>query len=256
MGQNLHVTVINGFFRDWTSLTESQRLDFIRILRTNGVLNKVTPPKLENSIQCPVNGFLLAKPCNLSACNYHANAPQYKNCLAQCLSQSKTGRLSAMEVAGLLNSSVSEINSVSNSASRKIRLAMVLDVIERKFTSRFKYIEGHCVHCEMNILPEFEMGHDPSLVIEEKFGWCSPECKQKKPKWQFQLEYKFGVHFLEVVKSALSVTHLKIESEKKKDRQSLNRAELTRMETVDEILGLDPGMTNKIRNKFILNTGV
>lgn len=245
------IDYINGFFKNWNELTEIQKLTVIRELRDSGVVNKVTPPKMDNAIQCPVHGFSLAKPCNLSSCSYYVESFSNKNCLAQCISQSKTGRLSAMEVSSLLNSSVTEINAVSNSAAKKIRMAMIQEKLERFGTSRFKYIKGHCVHCELNIQPELEIGHDPSLFIEDGYGWCGVDCKEKKPKWQFFLEHTFGVSFLEVIKAAFSVTHLKVDSAKKTDRQTVQRAEIARMETIDDILGLDSGMTYKIKSKYL-----
>lgn len=218
---------INEFFAQWHDLSEAERLQTIRDLRDEGKLTIVpNGAPTGTGFQCPINGFALARPCNISSCQYYIGpkivenkkrtpkaeileaqataSAESKNCLIMCLDKSKNSRLSAQEVATVMGISVSEVNSINNNAISKIRRAKVREQIERLQLPRFKYLKGFCVACEMNIQDDLEMNTHPELTIGiQEFGWCSDGCKHDKPKWQFTIERQFDCDFID----ALAVGH-------------------------------------------------
>lgn len=221
---------VNDFFSRWHDLTEAERLETIRTLKTLGKL-AIVPNRqpIETDFKCPLNSFTLARPCNLSSCQYYigpkkagANskkrpkaeileaqqiaAAECRNCLILCLDKSKNGRLSAQEVATVMGISVSEVNSINNNAIAKIRRATIKEQIERLQLPRFKYLRGFCVSCGMNIEDELELNVNPELsIVLDVYGWCSDACKADKPKWQFQIERSFMCDYLDVLAIGLKV---------------------------------------------------
>lgn len=215
---------VNKFFETWHEFSEVQRLQTIRDLRSHGTLGiVVNKPSVPASFRCPVNGFVLSRPCQLGQCQYHMESPEDRNCLVNCLSRTKHGRLSAPEVASVLNSSVSEVNQISNAAIKKIRKAIVKERIEKLVSQRYQYLPGHCVNCETYIQDELDLNVSPELVVEYgKHGWCSTDCRKAKPKWQFRIENEFGCHFKDAIWAAMTMHGLSLED-------------------VDQIFGLESG---------------
>lgn len=199
---------INYFFENWHDHTELNRLETIRALRSLGHLSAKYKNETNNEFKCPLHGFNLIKPCSLHSCQYHIptviNNPvqiqmanNCKNCLINCLDISKNNRLSANETANLLGVSVSEVNNNNASAISKIRKSKIKESLERFQIPRFEYLSGHCVACEQYIQDEIEMCLCPELIIQPSVhGWCSIECKEKKPKWQFNIEKEFNCNYL------------------------------------------------------------
>ena len=158
--------------------------------------------------KCPLFGFVLMKSCGVGSCQYYLpninnNILQQKmvadckNCLINCLDISKNNRMSAQEIAGVLGISVSEINANNTNAIAKIRRSKIKEQIEKHQIPRFQYLTGHCIACEQYIQDELEMHMWPDLVIQPNtYGWCSEECKEKKPKWQFLIEKEFECYYL------------------------------------------------------------
>ena len=232
---------INKYFSKWHEYTEAERLQTIRDLRTvvPGVLGSLTGKltivpngkPVTTDFRCPLNGFTVARPCNLSSCQYYIGpkkmttdgkkrvpkaeileaqqtaAAGCKNCLILCLDRAKNGRLSAQEVATVRGISVSEVNSINNNAIAKIRRATIRERIEKLQLPRFKYLDGFCVSCGLCIEDELELNTHPELsVVVEKHGWCSEGCRDDKPKWQFQIEREFECDYLDALAVGLS-TH-------------------------------------------------
>ena len=222
---------INDYFARWHEFTESERLQTIRDLKIKGKLS-IVPSSLQVDFdfKCPMNGFVVARPCNLSSCQYYIGpkrisaegkkrspkveiveaqqtaAAECKNCLINCLDKSKNGRLSAQEVATIMGISVSEVNSINNNAIAKIRRATVKELIEKLQLPRFKYLTGSCVACGMNIQDELEMSAQPELlIVASEYGWCSEGCRDDKPKWQFTLERQFECDYLDIFGVGLSI---------------------------------------------------
>jgi len=198
---------INLFFRNWNTYTEADRLSFIRVLRSKGHLSAKYKEIKESDFRCPLHGFNLIKPCGIKTCQYNIelkvaecetdSITQCRNCIIKCIDLAKNNRLSANETSILLGISVSEINVISMGAVAKIKRAKIKESIERFQIPKYKYVEGHCVHCEQFIRDELEMGLWPEFIIEHgKFGWCNITCKDKKPRWQFYIEREFECHFL------------------------------------------------------------
>jgi len=206
---------INSFFENWHEHTELTRLETIRALRVSGHLSTKYKSECCEDFKCPLFGFTLIKPCGLMTCQYHTpvtvNPVQVqlahgcKNCLINCLDISKNNRMSAHEVANILGISVSEVNNSNANAVSKVRRQKIRENLEKFQLPRFKYLTGHCVFCEQYIQDELEMNLWPELTIQStKYGWCSFECKEKKPKWQFAIEKEFGCNYLD----ALTVGYL------------------------------------------------
>jgi len=199
---------INSFFDQWHGHTELVRLETIRALKSVGHLSAKYKSEYSNNFKCPMHGFLLIKPCGLLSCQFHLKTTSgnimqsqmvvdCKNCLINCLDLSKNNRMSAQEAATILGLSVSEINNSNASAISKIRRAKIKEQIEKHQIPRFSYLVGHCVSCEQFIKDEIEMNLWPDLIIQpDTHGWCSAECKEKKPKWQFLIEKEFGCNYL------------------------------------------------------------
>lgn len=205
IGQNANE--INAFFNNWHNHTELVRLETIRALRSAGHLSARFKHDNSNEFKCPLHGFFLVKPCGVLSCQYNIPltdnhtqiqmAQECKNCLINCLDLSKNNRMSAHEAANILGIPISEINNANNTAVSKIRRAKIKENLERYQLPRYTFLTGHCVSCERYIQDELEMNLFPDLVIQSNsFGWCSPECKEKKPKWQFIIENEFGCFYL------------------------------------------------------------
>jgi len=204
------ISKINNFFENWYNHTELTRLETIRALRLTGHLSvKHKQIDAADEFRCPLFGFSLIRSCGLTSCQYHlatslhGNVQQEqmiqrcKNCVINCLDQSKNSRMSAHETACLLGISVSEVNNNNSTAISKIKRTQIKEQLEKYQIPRFKYLEGHCVNCERFIQDEIEMNLWPDLVIQpNKYGWCSNECRDKKPKWQFLIEKEFDCSYL------------------------------------------------------------
>ena len=202
------IAKITEFFDNWYNHTELIRLETIRALRLSGHLSAKHQSNTSNEFRCPLFNFSLVRQCGLTSCQYYlpiqyGNHSQEqmiqkcKNCLINCLDQSKNNRMSAHETACLLGISVSEVNNNNSMAISKIKRTQIKEHLEKYQIPRFKYIEGHCVSCESYIQDELEMNLMPEFVIQaNKFGWCSGECREKKPKWQFLIEKEFECYFL------------------------------------------------------------
>jgi hypothetical protein len=207
---------INLFFSRWHEHTELTRLDTIRSLRSVGNLSAKYKHEVSNEFKCPLFGFFLSKPCSVVSCQYHVKpthnnplqiqmAHDCRNCLINCLDISKNNRLSAQEVAGILGISVSEVNNCNAAAVSKIRRAKIRENLEKFQIPRFEHLNGHCVSCEQFMANELELNLWPELIIQPGIhGWCSFECREKKPRWQFLVEKEFGCNWLD----ALTVGYL------------------------------------------------
>ena len=212
------VEQVNQFYSNWFELTAAQRLRAIRELQKAGFLQAVRVDAPTEVFSCPVNGFPLVRPCSLSQCRYHIEtneetslaaaelAAENRNCLVLYQSRAKNGRLSAQEVATLLGSTVSEINTVNQVAVTKVQRAIVKEQIEKLHLPKFSYLKGHCVNCEVSIKGELALGAlNSSLLIGSDHGWCEPVCRDTKPKWQFLIEKEFGCQFKYAMAAGLSI---------------------------------------------------
>lgn len=195
---------INSYFENWPDLPEGERLDIIRGLKKTGTLTAVKT-KPDKSFKCPIHAFHLARPCGLTECQFHLEHGQSRNCLVYAVTTAKNSRLSAPEAAEVLNITVSDVNTFSNTAMSKIRKTLIKDRIDRFRVSKFNYIAGHCINCELYMQVDIDMGMPNELMVEKQFGWCSSDCKKTKPKWQFEMEVEFGCHFLDVLAAGLAV---------------------------------------------------
>lgn len=222
------VKSINGFFDQWHEYSETEKLEIVRDLKTDGVLT-VLGQKPDNTLRCPVYEYTLARPCGVGGCQYHIDSAENKNCLVVYLDAAKNNRLSAAEVASLLKSNISEINGVTNNAVRKIKKAVVKEQLEKNRIRRFNHLPGHCLACEVHIQNELDMGLNTDLLLPadgKLYGWCSLECKKTKPKWQFTIEKKFGCFYLDAMATAVSTYR--------------------KPEIVDQLLEIDNGITKSI----------
>lgn len=221
---------VNTYFSGWHEYVEAERLQTIRYLKTKGKLSIIpNGVPVDNDFRCPLNGFTVARPCNLSSCQFYIGpksglksmkrtpkaemveaqqtaAAECKNCLILCSYRSKNGRLSAQEVATIMGISVSEVNSINNNAIAKIRRTTIREKIEKLQLPRFKYLKGFCVSCGMHIQEELEFNCHPDLsIVIGEYGWCSEVCREDKPKWQFQIERHFECDYLDALSVGLSV---------------------------------------------------
>lgn len=209
------ITEINFFFDHWHEHTELTRLEAIRTLKATGHLSAKYKNEISENFKCPIHNFLLIKPCSITSCQYHlpttqGNSTQQlltlqcKNCLINCLDISKNNRLSSTEISGVLGLTPSEINICNAMAIAKIRQAKVKEQIERHQIPRFHYLNGHCVFCGLFIQDELEMNLYSDLIIQpDQHGWCSYECKDKKPKWQFLIEKEFECEYIHALSIGL-----------------------------------------------------
>ena len=203
------VEEVNGLFDNWHNLSEIKRLQVIRDLREDGQLSVVTQPKITDS-KCPIHNFGLIRPCSLSKCYLYKESSCDKNCLFNAITQSKHGRLNPDEISKILGMSVKEVNSLHGEALRKVQIQQIKEVLDLLRVPRYKFLKYHCVSCEMNILNDMEMGLDQQLSIDEfpQFGYCSQDCLDSMPNWQFKLEFEFNCNFMSVLKAAYSMPSL------------------------------------------------
>jgi hypothetical protein len=202
------INEINSFFDHWYEHTELVRLETIRALKAVGHLSAKYKQEPSEVFKCPLNNFSLIKPCGLSSCQYHLSIIQgnltqqqlileCKNCFINCLDLTKNNRLSATEISGVLGLIPSEINICNAVAISKIRRTKIREQIEKHQIPRFHYLNGHCVSCGLFIQDELEMNLYSDLIIHpDTHGWCSDECKDKKPKWQFVIEKEFECDYI------------------------------------------------------------
>lgn len=193
---------LNYLVQNWEELPEATKLDAIRKLQKIGKLETI-PIKEEDCLLCPTHQFKLSQPCGLNDCPYFVNSEQDFNCLYHSLDRSKKGRMTINETSHYMNLPITEINKINNDAFIKIRREYLREKIEEENPVRFKYIEGHCVHCEEYIQDHLDLNTEPSLTIEYgKHGWCSLECKESKPEWKFRLENDYSTSFVYILKHA------------------------------------------------------
>lgn len=193
---------LNKLVQQWEILPEATKLETIRQLQKVGSLTPI-PVQKEDPLLCPLHQFRLSQPCGLGKCPYFVDSGRDFNCLYHSIDRSKKGRMTINETSNYMKMPITEINKVSNEAFIKIRREYLKERIEEANPIDFKYITGHCVHCEEHIQEELDLNTEPSLTIEySKHGWCSLECKESKPEWKFRLENTYGTSFVEVLKHA------------------------------------------------------
>lgn len=224
------VSQLNEYFENWHTLTEHERLNIVRALRNIGKLNLVDRGPDKTSFRCPINKYLLARPCNLSECKYHVDSPEDKNCMIATLNRSKNGRLSANEVSQVLGTTVSHINNTTASAISKIKKAIIRDKID-VIHSRYNYLRGHCVSCGEYIQDQLDLNTEPDLVLEYgEFGWCSDECRMQFPSWVFEIEKLFRCDYRIVLYTAYNECDMNYDQ-------------------IDQLFNLEPGTTQQKVNK-------
>jgi hypothetical protein len=57
--------------------------------------------------------------------------------------------------------------------------------------------------CDVYIKEDIQFGN--AIALDEKHAWCSEQCRQAKPKWQFLIEKEFGRDYKIVLAVALSL---------------------------------------------------
>lgn len=208
---------INTYFQNWGFHSEAEKLKIIRILRANGILSAKYTNSNTDVFKCPFHNFAVIKSCNLTSCSFYLpikhSEPSHiesvtacKNCLVLCIDRAKNNRMSAGEASILLGIPISEVNNLNTNAIVKIKKAKIKEVIEKYQIPRYRYIAGHCIHCELYIQDEIEMNLWPELIIEPlKYGWCSSNCREKKPKWQFLIENEFTCYHYHALAAGLLV---------------------------------------------------
>lgn len=193
---------LNALVQQWEYLPEASKLETIRQLQNIGTLGTINVTDQELYL-CPMHQFKLSQPCGLTECPYYVESKEDSNCLYHSLDRSKKGRMTINETSTYMKMPITEINKVSNDAFLKIRREYLRERILEAGPIDFRYIKGHCVNCEEYIQNDLDLNSEPSLTIEyAKYGWCSLECKEAKPKWKFYLEHLYNTHYLEVVKHA------------------------------------------------------
>lgn len=200
------VDEVNHFFSNWHQKTDNERLEFVRTLRNNGLLTTVKEP-LRAEFVCPINHFSVSRPCNLNSCPYNIAHSSSKNCLIHMLNNSKCNRLQTQEVADLFKVPLNDVNDVMTMATNKIKKTVIKEHLEALFVTKFKYLDGHCINCDVSIHDDLEMDTlDDKLIIEPgKFGWCSTKCMNIKPKWQFEIEKEFQYNYITVLSIGYSI---------------------------------------------------
>lgn len=201
---------INSFFSNWFELTEIERKESIKELKKFGNLITIAPRSEKQIGHCPIWKQPLAKPCGLNKCSFYISSPASMNCAISCLGEVKGSKLPPSEVALLLNLTSTETNKLTDSAIKKIQVALIKEKLEESNLPKFKHIEGHCVTCGTPIRDQLDSEIRPDLtIIDKKYGWCvgpkkDPlQCKNKMPAWQFTLQTNFGCHWSDVVAVAM-----------------------------------------------------
>jgi hypothetical protein len=201
---------INSFFSNWFKLSENERKESIKELNKIGNLVTIAPRSDKQTGHCPIWKQPIAKPCGLSKCSFYISSPASMNCAISCLGDVKGAKLPPSEVALLLSLTSTETNKLTDSAIKKIQIALIKDKIEESNLPKFQYLQGHCVSCGCPIKDQLESEIRPDLsILDKKFGWCvGPKkdpmhCKNKTPLWKFLLEYNFGCHWSDVIAIAL-----------------------------------------------------
>lgn len=223
---------INSFFANWFELSETERKESIKELKKLGNLVTIAPRSESQSGPCPLWKQPIAKPCGLTNCSFYIPSPASMNCAISCLGNVKGAKLPPSEVALLLNLTGTETNKLTETAIKKIQVALIRDKIEESNTPKFTYLEGHCIACGAPIKDQLDSEIRPDLTtLNKKFGWCAGpkkdpfRCKNKVPYWQFLLQNNFGCHWGDVVAIALCC--------------------LKKQDVVSEALGLHKDIINK-----------
>jgi hypothetical protein len=226
------VQEINSFFENWFDYTDNERLSVIKDIKSKGILTPIKSKPKDSGCRCPLHGFALMKPCSIGECSYHVASPERKNCLIASPLLKKAGKLSTAEAADLLNTTVIEVNTNILEATRKIKKLIIKETLEKSEFSRFKYLRGHCICCELYDVDMESGGATDELTVicsdKTVFAWCSEECATKKPKWQFLLEKEFGFTYLEVIAAAVTL--------------------FKKLDHVDLLLQLEPGTTESLKS--------
>lgn len=228
------VEQIKEYFADWAMKPESERLDFIRNMRSKGQLSAVNPSRPSTDC-CPIHNFQVARPCSLTGCTYNIASPSNKNCLFVAVAEAKNSRLNPDEIGGLLGIPLKEVNNQHTNAVKKIQQALIKESVDLERLPRFQYLKSHCVSCELYIRDEMDMGLHADLYYrwDNTYAWCSPKCRRTKPEHEFRIELEFGSDFKSVLKMAASLASL---------RQPTKSSTYMK---IDQILDLDIGITER-----------
>lgn len=220
---------ISSSIENWPSVTNDSRLQTIRSLKTVATIETCQVPK-DSEMSCPEHGHAMSSPCSLNQCAFFIINPKSFNCIYHSLDNAKKKKLTPNEISTCLGITVNQINQSMSSAILKIRLVKLEDDISAEKLNKFKYLEGSCIHCGIDISDELDLGTNPSLIVEHgKYGYCSDTCKKQKLPWKFKLENKHGTDWEYVVIKALAyISTIKATSKE-----------------VEGLLGIDPSNLNE-----------
>ena len=234
------VADVTMFFQGWHDYDESLKLQILRQLRDLGKIAPLTSKPSQDVSKCPKYGFALSRPCGLSKCQFHMNSPETKNCVINCLNNSKANRLTANEVSSITRLSLTEVNEVTQKSVCKIKKAILKEKVDRITLVRYQFLAGHCINCEMSIFDDLEMGINPELIFDadSQYGWCSPECKASFAGWKFKIEKEFNCNYLDVLAIACFTVQAK----------PGNQKDLT--QRIAEILEIEPSQITPVWDKM------
>lgn len=219
---------INESISNWSQITQNDKLNTIRKLRSVAAVTPCTLPK-ESELSCPEYNYQLSHPCNLKKCAFFIDSPRNFNCIYHGLDSTKKRRMTSNDVASCMKMTISEVNSHINSAVLKIRMIKIGEEIGTSKPNSFTYMEGHCVTCGTYIQDELDLNQNPALTIEfGKHGYCSDDCKKTKAAWKFKLENRYKTDWEYVIITTLE--YLSTIKASNKD--------------VEQLLGVDPYSLN------------
>lgn len=152
---------------------------------------------LPHQFVCPVMAQKLVVPCKLRECPYNVRNKAEGNCVLYYMHTRSLDTLLCVEVAFLYNTSYRTVETIRQSAVRKIGQALIGHQIKNTMMPRMYYITGSpiCCVCE-------KFTDDPIRVPLVSLVWCSRECQVAKPPRLIQLECEYHTAIGNIIKIA------------------------------------------------------
>jgi hypothetical protein len=214
--------IINEALDRYDTLTPLEQKDLILKIQKFGAVMEHAP-ELPESV-CPITHISLQLPCGLTKCSYWVDHPWTKNCALNFMSVHEKEQLTMEQVSLLYRKSPERVDSIYKRCFKILQRHYLRDLLRNKAVPRFHFYKGFCVACQSRLLQE-EMD-DPTLRLEEGFGYCSADCKKQYTPHYFEIEKFFEADFYRVVEVG---------------------SELFNFYALEEILGFQP---NVLRNRL------
>lgn len=193
---NTMLKELNAELIRYPELDVSSRHILLKRLGQIADIEKLTKSNACESI-CPYTKEALRVACGLKTCPYWNQNEWTKNCSLNFLLKQEADALSIPQVSLLYGKSPERVESIYKKCFKIVQRHYLKSTLREQRVPRFHFLSGFCVACQSKLTEE-ELA-DPTLLLTDGFGYCTPDCKKTYPPNYFEIERFFEAEFLRII---------------------------------------------------------